>query len=134
MTWTPVSDSSTFNDLSYNNFATKFDRRAQFIRLASWGLLRFLVTLTLIFSLYGTIIGFVRHGLIGEVGKRVYNTLFTGLSMTLGIAIASSFKAIAVNLRWYILSRKKRPIEEVNTCPSSPNEVLTLAGQCYFGM
>lgn len=54
---------------------------------------------------------------MGEVGKKLYNIHFLALSMILGISIASSFKAIALNLRWYILSRKKRPIEEVSSCP-----------------
>ena len=58
--------------------------------------------------------GYQNHGLIGEVAKKFYNTLVTGLSMALGISIASSFKTIALNFRWYILSRKKRPIEEVS--------------------
>jgi hypothetical protein len=67
----------------------------------------------LISGLYGTFAMYQKHGIMGESAKMFYNTLVTGLSMTLGINIASSFKAIAVDVRWWILSRKKRSIEEV---------------------
>jgi hypothetical protein len=73
--------------------ATKFDRHRQFVRLACRGLVRFLLNLTLVFALYGTLKGYEHHGLTGETGKKFYNTLVTGLSMALGISVASSFKA-----------------------------------------
>ncbi len=104
------------NNPSLNSLATKFDRRRQFVQLAYRGLIRFFITVTLVFTLYGTLKGYEHHGLIGENGKKLYNTLVTGLSMALGISLASSFKAIALNLRWYILSLKKRPVEEVRYC------------------
>ena len=72
-----------------------------------------MITVALIGGLYGTFAMYQKHGLMGESGKTAYNTLVTGLSMTLGINIASSFKAIAVDVRWWILSQKKRSIEEV---------------------
>jgi hypothetical protein len=53
------------------------------------------------------------HGVIFDNGKKAFNTLVTGLSMALGISIASSFKSVALSIIWWILSRKKRPIEEV---------------------
>jgi hypothetical protein len=89
---------------------------------------------TLVFTLYGTLKGYERHGLIGENGKKVYNTLVTGLSMALGISLASSFKAIALDLRWFILSRNKRPIEEVNPSSFLDEAILNTLGQCYLGM
>ncbi|KAN0119277.1 hypothetical protein V8E51_001485 [Hyaloscypha variabilis] len=107
----PSGTTIPLHNFDINNvFATKFDRHRH---------------------LYGTITGFVNHGYIGEAGKKIYNTLFTALSMILGISIASSFKAMALNLRWYILSRKKRPIEEANAilgC-SSLTEVSLLAAK-----
>jgi hypothetical protein len=85
----------------------------------------------LIGCLYGNFKLYEKHGLIGENGKKIFNTLVTGLSMTLGISIASSFKSIALNSRWWILSRKKRPIEEVNAilACSSLTEVSVLSAK-----
>jgi len=71
-----------------------------------------MITLSVALGLYGKIIGFVNYGIIEEAGKKTYNTLFTALSMILGISIASSFKAMALNLRWYILSRRKSPLRK----------------------
>jgi len=46
--------------------------------------------------------------------KRQFNALITGLSICLGLNIASSLKAMAIELRWWILSRRKRPLHEVS--------------------
>jgi hypothetical protein len=90
----------------------RFDRGKQLHRLVVEGLVRYLITLALICSFYGTLRIYVEHGVILENGKKAFNTLVTGLSMALGISIASSFKNVAFGIRWWILSRKKRPIEE----------------------
>jgi hypothetical protein len=37
------------------------------------------------------------------------------LSIALGLNIASAFKDMALNLRWVILSNRKRNLVEVNT-------------------
>jgi hypothetical protein len=70
--------------------------------------------MVLILCLLGTILIFHSYDVIGGTGKRVFNTLVTALSMTLGISIGSSFKDMALNLRWWFLSRKKRPLQEVS--------------------
>lgn len=40
--------------------------------------------------------------------------LIIGSSLALGLNIASSLKAMAVDFRWWLLSHKKRPLKEVN--------------------
>jgi hypothetical protein len=132
---TEASDSATsLDNSSLEIFGPKFDKHRQFVRLACRGFVRFLLTTTLVFALYGTLKGYEHHGLIGATGKKLYNTLVTGLSMALGISLASSFKAIALDLRWFILSRKKRPIEEVNISSFLEEAVLTNLGQCHLGL
>lgn len=132
---TDASGSATCLDNSgLDILATKFDRHRQFVRLACRGLVRFLLTVTLVFTLYGTLKGYEHHGLIGKTGKRFYNTLVTGLSMALGISLASSFKAIALDFRWFILSRKKRPIEKVNPSSFLDEAVLITIGQRHLGL
>lgn len=95
-------------------YKTYFSRRKQFLKLLFNGFLRFCITIFLIGCIYATLAAYGGRSVIGPVGKRVFNALVTGLSMILGISIASSFKAIAVDIRWWILSRKRRPIHEVN--------------------
>jgi hypothetical protein len=45
--------------------------------------------------------------------KSVFNAINTGLSMTLGMCVAEGFKSMAVDIRWWILSRKTRSLPEV---------------------
>ncbi|KAE8440477.1 hypothetical protein EG329_007443 [Mollisiaceae sp. DMI_Dod_QoI] len=110
-------------------YANHFSRRKQFQKLLLDGFLRLLLTMAIIGCLYATLMAYETRSVIGPVGKRVFNALVTGLSMTLGISIASSFKAIAIDIRWWILSRKKRPIHEVDAILSchSLTEVSKLA-------
>jgi hypothetical protein len=48
-----------------------------------------------------------------ETSKRLYNTITTGVSIALGLNIASAFKDMALNMRWVILSNRKRNLIEV---------------------
>lgn len=45
--------------------------------------------------------------------KREFNTVITALSLALGFNLAASFKAMAIDMRWWILSRKRRSLREV---------------------
>jgi hypothetical protein len=114
-----------------NPYARKFSSRKQFLKLLFEGFLRFMLTVVLILCLLGTVLLFHSYDVIGESDKRVFNTLVTALSMTLGISIGSSFKDVALNLRWWFLSRKKRPLQEVDEileC-SSLRDVVRLAAR-----
>ncbi|KAE8444531.1 hypothetical protein EG329_014455 [Mollisiaceae sp. DMI_Dod_QoI] len=92
----------------------KFVRRQQLWKLLSKGFLRFCITIILTVTLLWTIVAYSKIPVLVDSQKRIFNTLVTALSMSLGIAIASSFKQVAVNVRWWILSRKKRPLSEVD--------------------
>lgn len=52
-----------------------------------------------------------------EGEKKTYNTITTGISIALGLNIASAFKDIALNMRWPILSLRKRNLVEVRVYP-----------------
>lgn len=92
----------------------KFARRRQLRRLLFKGFLRFFITVALTATLLWTIFGYAKKPVMVDRQKRIFNTLVTALSMSLGIAIASSFKEVAINIRWWVLSRKKRPLSEVS--------------------
>jgi hypothetical protein len=85
------------------------------MRLLCIGFIRWLITLALIGGIYGTIYFYkAKTVMTDRVDKIWFNFYTTGLSMLLGISIASSLKQIAVDIRWYILSRRNRPLSEVN--------------------
>jgi hypothetical protein len=104
----------------------KFIRRRQLRKLLLKGFVRFFITVTLTATLLWTIFGYAKKPVMVDRQKRIFNTLVTALSMSLGIAIASSFKEVAINIRWWVLSRRKRPLSEVSAIvPSKPAWKLT---------
>jgi hypothetical protein len=56
-------------------------------------------------------------GPVDENSKKIYNTITTGISIALGLNIASAFKDMALNMRWPILSHQKRSLKEVSLWP-----------------
>jgi hypothetical protein len=65
--------------------------------------------------LYGVLtIIWVGKGPVGEDSKRVYNTITTGISIALGLNIASAFKDLALDMRWPILHSGKRNLLEAD--------------------
>lgn len=53
------------------------------------------------------------RGVLGEGRKRMYNAITTAISIALGLNLMSAFKDLALNMRWPILSAKKRNLIEV---------------------
>jgi hypothetical protein len=92
----------------------RFLRKRQLRTLFINGFLRFFITVTLTATLLWTLFYYAKKPVLRESRKKIFNTLVTALSMSLGIAIASSFKQVAINIRWWILSRRKRPLSEVS--------------------
>ncbi|KAL5328105.1 hypothetical protein ACEPPN_005813 [Leptodophora sp. 'Broadleaf-Isolate-01'] len=54
------------------------------------------------------------QGAQSEARKKVYNALTTGISIALGLNIASAFRDMALNMRWPILSGRKRNLVELD--------------------
>jgi hypothetical protein len=93
----------------------KFDPTQQFWRIFSNGLLRFLVTLGFAVLLGVAIFVFSQKNVISDNGKKWFNAVSTGLSLALGMSIAHGFKAMAIDLRWWILSRQRWSLSEVSS-------------------
>lgn len=91
----------------------EFVRWKQLIRLLAWGFLRFLVTIALCGGLYAALWGYSSRPPMDDTEKRYFNFIITALSMALGMNLASTFKSVALNVRWWILSQKLRPLKEV---------------------
>lgn len=98
---------------NHTHLARNFGPFKQLLRLLSWGLARFIVTGILVGGLYVTLWTFQAKSVMDETQKKLFNTIVTALSMALGINIASSFKNVAIDTRWWFLSRKRRPLKEV---------------------
>lgn len=71
-------------------------------------------TVVLVACLFGTIFGFTKYDVMTTAEVRLYNSLLTGLSIALGISIGSSFKDIALNLRWWLLSLNQHSPADVS--------------------
>ena len=56
----------------------------------------------------------MKRTVIDEQHKKLFNAVTTGISLALGLNIASSFKDLALNMRWPILSARRRNLKEVN--------------------
>ncbi|KAH9204595.1 hypothetical protein DL95DRAFT_430321 [Leptodontidium sp. 2 PMI_412] len=90
---------------------------------------RWLLTASLIVCLYVTLWHYSSKKVMTSAKKRVFNAIVTGLSIALGLSISSGLKAMALELRWWILSRQRRSLREVDLIlhSGSPSEVLMLA-------
>ena len=104
---------STFGK-DYSDYSRDFTPLKQLIRLLLFGAFRFIITGVLVGGLYATLWTFEAKPIMDEMQKKLFNFLVTALSMALGINIASSFKNVAIDTRWWFLSRRKRPLKEVS--------------------
>lgn len=85
----------------------------QFWHILLKSLARWLVTLVLCIAYYFVLRVWNRKGTVTESSKRIFNAITTGISIALGINIASSLKDMALDARWPILHRWKRNLYEV---------------------
>jgi hypothetical protein len=91
----------------------EFNSKSQFWRLFRRGFGRFAITFILVVLFMVTIKVFSDYQVISRKKKLWFNAIVTGLSMTLGMSIAEAFKCMAADIRWWILSRKQRSLDEV---------------------
>lgn len=120
-------------DSKHKKLQFEFNSEKQFHRLCIHGLKWFLVTLCLAIVLVGTIKGFSRKQVMSYKKKLWFNALSTGLSMALGISVASGFKRMVVDLRWFILSRRPRSMFEVSMVINLLPATQTYMFSSYIG-
>jgi hypothetical protein len=73
-----------------------------------------MITLGLVILFMVTVKVFSDYQVLSRKKKLWFNAIITGLSMTLGMSFAEAFKRMAIDIRWWILSRKKRKLFEVS--------------------
>jgi hypothetical protein len=73
------------------------------------------MTLLIASLLLLTIWQFGKRQVISIKWKRWFNAINLGLSMALGMSVQRGFKGMAVDLRWWILSRRRCTLSEVSS-------------------
>jgi hypothetical protein len=96
----------------------KFVSEKQFWKLFGGGLKRFGYTFALAAVFVYTIHRFSNDKVLSRDKKLLFNAISTGLSMVLGMSVDHGFKSMAIDIRWWLLSRKKRSLSDV--CLSNP--------------
>lgn len=97
------------------NLGRLFSPKRQLRRMLKVGFLRWLMSALLIADIYMTIWHFSEVRVMSLYKKKLFNTLITGLSIALGLNIASALKKMATDMRWWIISGKKRTLAEVGS-------------------
>ncbi|WQF87643.1 hypothetical protein CDEST_12657 [Colletotrichum destructivum] len=82
---------------------------------------RWAITMCVIMSIYTVIIVYSGRTVMNQTTKRQYNALITGLSIALGLAVASSLNHMVAELRWWILSRRFRSKRKVELILQADN-------------
>ena len=92
------------------------------------------MTLIILILLVINIWKFGQRQVISQAWKRWFNAINLGLSMALGVSVQKGFKAMALDMRWSILSRKKRSLSEVDKILRSESlkVVAELLGDCLM--
>jgi hypothetical protein len=92
-----------------------FHPPTQLYRLLLKGFLKWIITVSLSAAMGGIMYYYSTYVMpMSESDKQKYNFLVIGLSLALGINLASSLKAMATDIRWWILSLKRRKLREVD--------------------
>ncbi|KAA8576175.1 hypothetical protein EYC84_006330 [Monilinia fructicola] len=85
----------------------------QFKHILSQGLTRWWITIILCSTYLLVVRVWCQKGTVTEHSKRIFNAITTGISIALGINVASTFKDMASTARWPILHARKSYVDEL---------------------
>ncbi|TQW00690.1 hypothetical protein IF1G_00621 [Cordyceps javanica] len=97
----------------------RFDRGRQLRRLLLRSLTRWLITVVLCVSIYGVLLAYSAPDALPQRKKLEFNTFIIALTISVGLNIASSLKANAVELQWWLLSLRRYKPREADLIMSS---------------
>lgn len=103
--------------------------KQDFIKILFPRLVRCGISWCLIAGFYASLWLF-KDRVISPRAKSVFDTITVGLSIAFGLNIASSLKGIALDLRWWVLSTRKRPSQEVRSMLREQS-LKVLLTQCW---
>lgn len=98
----------------------------QLRQLLGKSLSRWLVTVVLCVAIYGVLLGYASHDALLQRKKLEFNSLIIALTIALGLNIASSLKANAVELQWWLLSLRRYKPREADLIMSSGQFTIML--------
>ena len=106
-------------DINYSNSSLLFEPYVENSRRQVWHILqgsalRWFITAALCTGYIMSNIIWQKKGVVNEASKKEYNAITTGISIAIGLNIASAFKDMALNMRWPILHSRKRNLEELD--------------------
>jgi hypothetical protein len=114
------SGSTAFSENEKENpFRRQYDSSKQFRRLLIKRLLRWSLNIVYMAMMVMIFWAYSRKGVLNRQTKRVFNALFTGLTLLLGFNVVASFKGMATIFRWRVLASARyggHTAEEVRTC------------------
>lgn len=90
----------------------KVKHNKSFIKLLLPGTVRWVISLLLMVGFYLAIWSY-QERVISAATKSIFDAIIVGISIALSLNIASSLKAVALDLRWWVLSIKRRASKEV---------------------
>ncbi|KAF5017633.1 hypothetical protein F66182_10419 [Fusarium sp. NRRL 66182] len=90
----------------------RLDRPKNLPRSIAANLVRWFCTAIFVVAIYLVLLHYSRKEIISTAKKREFNALIIGLSLGLGMSITVSLEAMAVEIRWWILSRRNWPDSE----------------------
>lgn len=93
---------------------SKVDVNQNITKLLMPGLARCLISWILIGGFYASVWGY-KDRVLSPRTKSLFDAITVALSIAFGLNIASSLKAIALDLRWWVLSIKRRSSQEVSS-------------------
>ncbi|KAF7929403.1 uncharacterized protein EAE98_005321 [Botrytis deweyae] len=99
---------------SFTTVPYKSKTGKQFWHILLKSLARWLITLVLCIAYLLALRYWNKKGTVTESSKRIFNAITTGISIALGINIATSLKDMALNARWAILHARKRNLYELD--------------------
>ncbi|KAK8911568.1 hypothetical protein QC760_000584 [Botrytis cinerea] len=99
---------------SFTTVPYKSKTGKQFWNILLKSLARWLITLVLCIAYLLALRFWNRKGTVTETSKRIFNAITTGISIALGINIATSLKDMALNVRWAVLHARKRNLYELD--------------------
>ncbi|KAG9247581.1 hypothetical protein BJ878DRAFT_414632 [Calycina marina] len=103
---------TSFTSVEYH--AYKDHSKRQLLVLLGGSTARFLITAGLCAAYILSVKLWQKRAVVDENHKRLFNAVTTGISLGLGLNIASSFKDLALNMRWPILHTRRRNLRELD--------------------
>lgn len=76
--------------------------------------LRWLMTATLCFMYISLVLTLEKRGALNSITRKSFNAVTTGISIALGLDIASALKDMASIMRWYVLTNRTYNLVEVS--------------------